>query len=104
MLNTQLGKKRNYNWGMANADRSPLGIHKRFATLERRVAKLESGIQETDRVIDPEGWIGEAFEVLDKDLVQRKLNTKTLFLRLLACKLWSLARSFPMCKELLEAV
>ena len=29
-------------------------------------------MSEIDRVIDPEGWIGEAFEVLDKDLTELK--------------------------------
>lgn len=63
---------------MANADQSPLDIHKRFAALERRVAKLESGLQEIDRVIDPEGWIGEAFEVLDKDLTDMKQEMQSM--------------------------
>jgi predicted aldo/keto reductase-like oxidoreductase len=47
---------------------NPLEWHKRYAALERRVAKLELGMQEIDRVIDPEGWIGEAFDVLSSEL------------------------------------
>lgn len=63
---------------MANADQSPLDLHKRFAALERRVAKLEADLQEIDRVIDPEGWIGEAFEVLDKDLTDMKQEMQSM--------------------------
>lgn len=63
---------------MANADQSPLDIHKRFAALERRVAKLESGLQEMDRVIDPEGWIGEAFDVLGQNLTDFKNEMQSM--------------------------
>jgi hypothetical protein len=47
---------------MSNADQNPLDIHQRFAALKRRAAKLESGLQEVDRVVAPERWIGEVFE------------------------------------------
>jgi predicted aldo/keto reductase-like oxidoreductase len=51
---------------------NPLEWHKRYAALERRVAKLELGVQEIDRVIDPEGWIGEAFDVLSNELQETR--------------------------------
>ena len=63
---------------MTNPDPSNLEIQKRFAALERRVSKLEMGISEIDRVIDPEGWIGEAFEVLDKDLTAMKAQMDSM--------------------------
>ena len=56
---------------MTNSDPSPLEIHKRFAAMERRITKLEMSIGEIDRVIDPEGWIGEAFEAMEKHMDQR---------------------------------
>jgi hypothetical protein len=51
---------------------NPLEWHKRVAALERRVAKMELGMQEIDRVIDPEGWIGEAFDVLSNELQETR--------------------------------
>jgi uncharacterized coiled-coil protein SlyX len=39
-------------------------LYCRLAALERRVNKLEAGMQEIDRVVDPQGWIGEAFHGL----------------------------------------
>jgi uncharacterized coiled-coil protein SlyX len=60
---------------------SELEWQKRLAALERRVAKLESGLQEIDSVVDPQGWIGEAFTVLEQhmdnrmDELNRKLDT-----------------------------
>jgi hypothetical protein len=56
---------------MSNAEQNPLDIHLRFAALERRITKLEAGLQEMDRIVDPEGWIGEAFNVLESHLDQR---------------------------------
>ncbi len=37
-------------------------LFRRLAALERRVNKLEYSMHEFDTVIDPQGWIGEAFE------------------------------------------
>ena len=63
---------------MTNSDPSPLEIQKRFAAMERRISKLEMSVGEIDRVIDPEGWIGEAFEVLDKDLTGMKTKMESM--------------------------
>ena len=63
---------------MTNSDPSPLEIQKRFAAMERRIAKLELSVGEIDRVIDPEGWIGESFEVLDKDLTEMKAQMDSM--------------------------
>ena len=57
---------------MSNSEPSNLEIQKRFAAMERRIAKLEISVGEIDRVIDPEGWIGEAFDVIDRDLSELK--------------------------------
>lgn len=40
-------------------------LYRRLAALERRVNKLEAGVQELDHVVDPRGWIGEAFHVME---------------------------------------
>ncbi|MEO0804435.1 MAG: hypothetical protein AAFY57_19515 [Cyanobacteria bacterium J06642_2] len=45
------------------AEQSPLNWHLRIAALEKRVSQLESGQQDLNRAIDPDGWIGQAFEV-----------------------------------------
>ncbi len=63
---------------MTNSDPSPLDIQRRFAAVERRLTKLEMSVGEIDRVIDPEGWIGEAFEVLDKDLADMKSQMESM--------------------------
>ena len=49
-------------------------LYLKVAALERRISKLELGMQEIDQVIDPEGWIGEAFERVYEDIDQ--LETK----------------------------
>ena len=59
------------NRDMSNAEHNPLDWHLRFAALERRITKLEAGLQEMDRIVDPEGWIGEAFNVLESHIDQR---------------------------------
>lgn len=46
-------------------------LYRRLAALERRVNKLESGLQEIDHVIDPQGWIGEAFNLLENHVDSR---------------------------------
>jgi hypothetical protein len=66
------------NRDMSNADQNPLDIHRRFAALERRITKLEAGLQEVDRVVDPEGWIGEAFELMEKELSEVKQDVKSI--------------------------
>ncbi len=43
-------------------------LYRKIAALERRISKLELGLEEHDRVIDPQGWIGEAFERLEEDI------------------------------------
>ncbi|MEA5532983.1 hypothetical protein [Crocosphaera sp. XPORK-15E] len=55
---------------------SDLEFHRRLSALERRLSKLEDGYKELDNVVDPKGWIGEAFELLEKDIdeVKQKLN------------------------------
>ena len=43
-------------------------LFRKIAALERRIVKLEQAHDEFDRVIDPEGWIGEAFEKLEETM------------------------------------
>jgi predicted nucleic acid-binding Zn-ribbon protein len=47
-------------------------LYLKVAGLERRINKLEGGMQELDNVVDPQGWIGEAFERLEDDLSEMK--------------------------------
>ena len=42
-------------------------LYLKIAGLERRISKLEYGQQELNNVVDPQGWIGEAFESLIED-------------------------------------
>ncbi len=53
-------------------------LYRKVAGLERRVDKLENGVEELDRVVDPEGWIGEAFERLETDIeeLRQEVNGK----------------------------
>jgi hypothetical protein len=50
-------------------------LFKKVATLERRISKLELGVQEIDTVVNPQGWIGEAFDKVDEDLTDLIGNT-----------------------------
>ncbi|NJL02362.1 MAG: hypothetical protein HC838_07590 [Spirulinaceae cyanobacterium RM2_2_10] len=45
-------------------------IYRKLAALERRIHKLENGYQELDTVVDPEGWIGEAFERVENEMTE----------------------------------
>lgn len=61
-------------------------LFRRLAALERRVSKLENAQSEFDRVIDPQGWIGEAFEKLeehnDRQFAEVKAQLNTLEVKL----------------------
>jgi hypothetical protein len=57
---------------------SDLEFHRRLSGLERRVSKLEDGYHELDNVVDPKGWIGEAFEILDRDIEEIKAEISQL--------------------------
>ena len=52
-------------------------LYLKIASLERRISKLELGLEEHDRVIDPQGWIGEAFERVYEDIdnLETKLDS-----------------------------
>ncbi|MEM9538427.1 MAG: hypothetical protein AAGA60_02830 [Cyanobacteria bacterium P01_E01_bin.42] len=51
-------------------------LYRRVAGLDRRIGKLEDGMQELDRVVDPQGWIGEAFERLEEDIEELRTEVK----------------------------
>ena len=57
-------------------------LFRRLAALERRVSKLENAQDEFDRVINPQGWIGEAFEKqeehIDEQFAQVKVQLNPL--------------------------
>ncbi|MEM8779340.1 MAG: hypothetical protein AAGF26_10815 [Cyanobacteria bacterium P01_G01_bin.49] len=55
---------------------SDLEFHRRLSSLERKVNKLEDNYKELDDVVDPKGWIGEAFELLEKDVDEVKQEVK----------------------------
>jgi exonuclease VII small subunit len=46
-------------------------FHRKIAALEKRITRLESGFKELDTTLDPEGWVGEAFKVLENSLESR---------------------------------
>jgi hypothetical protein len=56
---------------MSNAEQNPLDWHRRFAAMELRIAKVESRLENVDRIVEPDGWIGEAFNVLELHVDQR---------------------------------
>lgn len=57
---------------------SDFDFHRRLSGLERRVSKLEDGYHELDNVVDPQGWIGEAFKLLDDDIEEVKTEISQL--------------------------
>ena len=57
---------------------SDLDFHRRLSALERRVNKLEDGYAELDNVVDPQGWIGEAFKLLEEDIDEVKVQMSEL--------------------------
>jgi tetrahydromethanopterin S-methyltransferase subunit G len=56
---------------MSNAEQNPLDWHRRFAAMELRISKIEGRLDDVDRVIEPDGWIGEAFKVLETHMDQK---------------------------------
>lgn len=56
---------------MSNAEQNPLDWHRRFAAMELRISKIEGRLGGVDRVIEPDGWIGEAFNVLETHIDQK---------------------------------
>jgi hypothetical protein len=56
---------------MSNAEQNPLDWHRRFAAMELRISKIEGRLDGVDRVIEPDGWIGEAFKVLETHMDQK---------------------------------
>jgi|GEM_PF-952179 len=61
------------------ADKRTREIFREIAELKRRVSKLEYGQQELDSVVDPKGWIGEAFERFEEDLEEKFGNIEARF-------------------------
>lgn len=56
---------------MSDAEQNLLDWHRRFAAMELRIAKVESRLENVDRIVEPDGWIGEAFNVLELHVDQR---------------------------------
>jgi hypothetical protein len=54
-------------------------LFRKVAALERRIAKLEDGYHELDNVVDPQGWIGEAFRLLEEDIEEFKVENRQRF-------------------------
>jgi hypothetical protein len=59
------------NRGMSNTEQNPLDWHRRLAAMELRILRIEGRFDSVDRVIEPDGWIGEAFQVLETHVDQR---------------------------------
>lgn len=56
---------------MSNAEQTPLNWHRRFAAMERRISKLEGRLEGIDHLMEPDGWMGEAFTVLETHVNQK---------------------------------
>ena len=53
-------------------------LFRKVASLEKRLNRLEDSHQQLDNVVDPQGWIGEAFKLQEEDLETIKADIKTL--------------------------
>lgn len=53
-------------------------LFRKVASLEKRLNRLEDSHQQLDNVVDPQGWIGEAFKLQEEDLETIKVDIKTL--------------------------
>jgi hypothetical protein len=64
---------------MSNAE-SPrfYDLFRKVASLEKRLNRLEDSHQQLDNVVDPQGWIGEAFKLQEEDLETIKADIKIL--------------------------
>jgi hypothetical protein len=64
---------------MSNAESSRFyDLFRKVASLEKRLNRLEDSHQQLDNVVDPQGWIGEAFKIQEEDLETIKADIKTL--------------------------
>ncbi|MEB3123296.1 MAG: hypothetical protein VKL41_18990 [Snowella sp.] len=64
---------------MSNAESSRFyDLFRKVASLEKRLNRLEDSHQQLDNVVDPQGWIGEAFKLQEEDLETIKADIKTL--------------------------
>jgi chaperonin cofactor prefoldin len=64
---------------MSNAENSRFyDLFRKVASLEKRLNRLEDSHQQLDNVVDPQGWIGEAFKLQEEDLETIKADIKTL--------------------------
>jgi hypothetical protein len=61
---------------MSNAE-SPrfYDLFRKVASLEKRLNRLEDSHQQLDNVVDPQGWIGEAFKLQEEDLETIKADS-----------------------------
>jgi hypothetical protein len=53
-------------------------LFRKVASLEKRLTKLEDGHQQLDNIVDPTGWIGEAFNLQEQDLEAIKADIQGL--------------------------
>lgn len=53
-------------------------LFRKVASLEKRLTKLEDGHQQLDNIVDPSGWIGEAFNLQEQDLESIKSDIQGL--------------------------
>lgn len=51
-------------------------LFRKIAALEKRIGRLEDGYHELDNIVDPNGWIGEAFKLVEDDLDEIKAEMK----------------------------
>ncbi len=54
-------------------------LFRKIAALEKRVARLEDGYQELDNILDPQGWIGEAFKLIEQDMEEMSAKMEARF-------------------------
>lgn len=53
-------------------------LFRKVASLEKRISRLEDGQQQLNDIVDPQGWIGEAFKLTEEDLDKIKGQIESL--------------------------
>ncbi len=53
-------------------------LFRKVASLEKRMNRLEDSHQQLDNVVDPQGWIGEAFQLQEEDFDTIKASLRDL--------------------------
>ncbi|MBE9076870.1 hypothetical protein IQ241_06105 [Romeria aff. gracilis LEGE 07310] len=51
---------------------------RRLASVEKRLTRVENQLDEHDQILDPSGWISEAFELQQREIEEVKGKLETI--------------------------